>query len=141
MIVLAIDPGREKCGIAICEPGDSVRARVLHREVVATERVVARVLQLLPQFGFEAVLMGDGTHSSVLSKAVRAVLTESLPLHLVPEAFTSQRARERLRAESLPRGIWKLIPQGMRATPHSYDDHVAVILAEDWFSAQTPEPT
>jgi RNase H-fold protein (predicted Holliday junction resolvase) len=132
VIVVAIDPGREKCGVAICaEPAESETSiRVLHKEIVATERVVARLLQLKNSHAFERVLLGDGTHSSVLARAIRESFLE---VELVPEAFTSQRARERLRATSLPRGLWKLIPQGMRPAPHSYDDHVAVILAEDWF--------
>lgn len=136
MRVLAIDPGRSKCGVAVASPGDNGRAKSHFREIVATERLVARVLQILPEHPVDAVLIGDGTQSAPLVRALREILPPGLPLEPVPEAFTSQRARERLAKESLPRGIARLIPAGLRTPPRAYDDYVALLLAEDWFAAR-----
>lgn len=83
--------------------------------------------------------MGDGTQSAPLGRAVREALKGRLEVEMVPEAFTSQRARARLAAESLPRGLLRLVPVGMRTPPRPYDDYVAVLLAEDWF-AHRAEP-
>lgn len=137
MTVLSIDPGRSKCGLAVVSPGESgPRARVHLREIVPTERLVARVLQLLAEYAIDAVLIGDGTQSAPLTKALRDCLPADLPLESVPEAFTSQRVRERLAKESLPRGIARLIPVGLRTPPRAYDDYVAILLAEDWFARE-----
>lgn len=135
-LVLAIDPGRAKCGLVLASPGGpSGRAKVHLREIVPTERLVARVLQLLGEWEPSTVLVGDGTHGAPLARALRDALPERLRLERVPEAYTSQRARERLARESLPRGINRFLPPGMRTPPRPYDDYVAAILAEDWFAA------
>ncbi len=117
MRVLAIDPGSAKCGVAIVEPG-----RVVHQEIVLTEQLSSRVAALRAELLPEQLLLGNGTQS----KAITALFPEVL---LVPEAFTSQRARERLRRTQ---------PWWQRLLPLSapYDDLVAVILAEDWLAAQ-----
>ena len=135
-MVLSIDPGRQKCGLALVSHESGGRYPVHYREVVATERLVARVLQLLTEYNPTHLVLGDGTHSAPLLRALRETLGDRLEVQTIPEAFTSQRARERARAESLPRGLWRLVPMGMRTPPRPYDDLVAVILAEDWFSQQ-----
>jgi hypothetical protein len=117
MRVVAIDPGSAKCGIAVIEPGV-----VLHREIVPTELLASQLATLRRTFSPTVVLLGDGTQS----KPIHALLPEAI---LVPEAYTSQRARERRRL-SLP--WWRrFLPQNA-----PYDDLVAVILAEDWLMQQ-----
>ena len=137
MIVLAIDPGRSKCGVAVCTPrDDSDRPRILQREVVPTDKLVIHVMALVDAHQPDVVLIGDGTQSATLRKAVAKVLPEGLPFHEVPEAFTSQRVRVRLQKEWLPKGLLRLVPTGMRPPPKAYDDYVAALLAEDWLLAQ-----
>lgn len=136
MTVLAIDPGRQKCGLAFVSSDGQGQFRVHHREIVETERLVARVLQLRKEHVVERILLGDGTQSAPLVRALRETLAGELVVETVPEAFTSQRARERVQAQSLSRGFWRLVPRGMRTPQKPYDDVVAVILAEDWFLRQ-----
>ena len=117
MRVLAIDPGSAKCGVAVVE-----RGQLLHREIVARDQLLARVAALRTQLTPDVVVLGDGTQSKALLDALPDAV-------LVPEAYTSQRARERLR-QSLP--WWRrLLPLS-----NPYDDLVAVILAEDWLAQQ-----
>ncbi len=133
--VLSIDPGTTKCGIAIVTREDDGRCRALHREVCEAERLVARVLSLLGEHvSVDAVLIGNATNSAPLARALQASLSQSLPLHRVEEAFTSQRARVRFRLENPPRGLERLLPPGLRTPPRPYDDYVAVLLAEDFFA-------
>lgn len=140
--MLALDPGRAKCGLAIVRrpdtgPGNS--PRVLHREIVDAERVVARVLPLARDHGVESVLVGDATGGTVLARALKDALalsaTPDLPVVLVNEAFTSQRARRRFLQEHQPRGLARLVPRGLRVPPVPVDDYAAVLLAEDFFAA------
>ncbi len=136
MVVLAIDPGRSKCGVAVCTPrDDSDRPRILHREVVSTDKLVMHVVALVDTHQPDVVLMGDGTQSATLRKAVVRALPEGIPFEEVPEAFTSQRVRARLQKEWLPKGLVRLLPTGLRPAPKAYDDYVAALLAEDWLLA------
>ena len=137
MVVLAIDPGRSKCGVAVCTPrDDSDRPRILHREVVPTDKLVMHVMELVSTHQPNVVLMGDGTQSATLRKAVLKALPDGMPFEEVPEAFTSQRVRVRLQKEWLPKGLVRLLPTGLRPAPKAYDDYVAALLAEDWLLAQ-----
>ena len=115
--MLAIDPGSAKCGVAVVEPG-----RILHQEITSTEQLSARIAALRIQFSPTHIVLGDGTQS----KPLAALLPEAV---LVAEAYTSQRARERLRKS---RTWW----QRFLPLPQPYDDLVAVILAEDWLHRQ-----
>jgi len=66
-----------------------------------------------------------------------------VPVQLVEEAFTSQRARRRFLQEHQPRGFQRLLPSGLRTPPVPIDDYAALLLAEDFFagvSGGTPEP-
>ena len=154
IVVFAIDPGRVKCGIAVVarddlEPnpdstGPAPCSRVCHREIVETQRLVARVLSLLPGHPIEALLVGDATGGNVLARALRDALhaagRPSLPVLLVNEAFTSQRARARFLAENQPRGLQRLLPRSLRIPPVPIDDYAAVLLAEDFFAGSAPSP-
>lgn len=132
MRILAIDPGRAKCGLAIVTRD----GKILHREIVETARLVSAVTSLVERFHPTQTLIGDGTQSATLRKALRAALPE-LPLESVPEAFTSQRARTRWWQVNPPLGVARLVPTTLRTPPVPWDDWVAVILAEDWLAAQS----
>lgn len=137
MLVLSIDPGRTKCGIALCTPIEGTdRPRIVFKEIVPTVRVVARIEELIAEHNPGVILLGDGTQSATLRKAVLRVLPANLPLELVPEAFSTQRTRMRLQVEWLPKGFLRLIPKGLRPAPKAYDDYVAALLAEDWLVRQ-----
>lgn len=143
-VVIAIDPGRAKCGLVVASPGNPGGRAELHvRDIVPTERLVARVLPLLRDWSPERILIGDGTHGARLARALRDSVPESVPIEKVPEAHTSRRARDRVVRDALPRGIARLVPAGMRVPVKPWDDTVAAILAEDWYARQgnAGEPT
>ncbi|MFM7320002.1 MAG: pre-16S rRNA-processing nuclease YqgF [Armatimonadota bacterium] len=136
--VIAIDPGRAKCGLVVASPGHEAGRATLHvRDIVATERLVARLLPLVREWNPERILVGDGTHGARLARAIREAVPATVPVEKVPEAHTSRRARERVVREALPRGIARLVPPGMRVPTKPWDDTVAAILAEDWFARRT----
>ncbi len=127
--ILAIDPGRVKCGVAIVQTDKTV----LHQEVVGSHpnALITLLLHLSRTFAPQTVLIGNGTHCKAVTEAVRVALPHLTPV-LVDEAYTSERARTRFLRAHPPRGLARLVPFGLR-TPHApYDDYVAVILAEDF---------
>ena len=105
-VVLAIDPGSVKCGIAVVGRGDVGGVCVLHRAVVERERIVACALPLIAAHAVEAILMGDATGGPILARALRASLPPDVPVHLVNEAFSSQRARRAL-FRKIQRPVWR----------------------------------
>jgi hypothetical protein len=138
--VLAIDPGRFKCGTAVVrlavQEDAPDRLTVLHHDITGAEHLVARALHLITAHNVTIVLIGDATNGKALARSLREALPEQVPIEMVPEAFTSQRARTRYCQENPPAGWRRLLPTGLRTPPYPYDDYVAVLLAEDWFAAR-----
>src|SRR5688572_16917588 len=108
--VLSVDPGRDKCGVAVVDSRDGVLAR----GIVPTRVVGAVVRDWVYAHRPARLLLGRGT----FRRPVRAVLDElDLPLEVVPEVNTTRRARERYFQENPPRGWRRFIPAGLRSLP------------------------
>ena len=120
--VLAIDPGREKCGVAVLASD----GRVLVQEVVATAALDAAVGALIRAYE-PTVIMGNGTTSADAKKRVEAL---GVPVTLVDEYRTTDAAKCAYWEAHPPRGWRRLMPRGMLVPPVPVDDFVAVILAQ-----------
>ncbi len=131
--VLAVDPGSEKCGVAVVS-----REGVVAREVCPVERLVSRVRALLGATGAEVIVVGAGTNGRKLARAMRAQ-PDFPPLELVDEAFSTQDARKRYFQTNPPAGWRRLIPRSLQIPPRPVDDLVAVILGERYLNALQPE--
>ncbi|MCC2668672.1 MAG: hypothetical protein K0Q72_1143 [Armatimonadetes bacterium] len=133
MRVLAVDPGREKCGLAVV---DSERG-ILARGVVPTSTVAAVVREWNKAHRPELLVVGDGT----AGKRVGAALSEiRLPLEVFPEVNTTLRARTRYFQEHPRRGWRRLVPTTLQTPPIPVDDYAAVLIAEDYLAAQSALP-
>lgn len=126
--VLAIDPGREKCGLALVSHPPTV---VLARRVVAASELVEHVRELISVHPNVEILIGRGTGSQSVANTVGAAFPDNI-LRLVDERDTSRRARERYCRDNPPTGLRRLLPTGLRHPETPYDDYVAIILAEEF---------
>ncbi len=136
LTLLAIDPGRAKCGLAVVRGPDAPGAApiCLERRVVETGRLtlaVGDILRRRPEI--QRLLLGNATHSATLRKALAGVFP-LLPLELVDEFNTSARARARYVQDNPAPGWRRLLPSTMRSPEVPYDDYAALLLAEDYFS-------
>lgn len=122
-VVLAVDPGHAKCGVAVCEPG-KIHARV----VVPREALPALVRDWQSRYAVTDVVVGNRTASS----EVIALLADAgvAPVSVVEEEGTTLRARARYFAEHPARGWRRLVPRTLQTPPEPYDDYAAVLLAE-----------
>lgn len=128
--ILAIDPGREKCGLAVVTPSE-----VIHKQVVPRDDLVQVAASLVRMHDAREVIVGNGTGSGKLIDELRGAI--ALPIQAVEEAYSSQRARSRFLDDNPPKGIRRLIPRGLLTPDRPYDDYVAIILAEDYLSQRT----
>lgn len=129
-VIVAVDPGRDKCGLAaLTEAGDVDDLRIL-----AIEDLTPTVAEIARQRPVLALLVGDGTGSAqVLAELATAELDS--PPQTVPEYKTTLRARERYFVDNPPRGWRTLIPRGMLIPPRPVDDYAALVMAEDWLKS------
>lgn len=132
--VIAIDPGRCKCGIAVVQGNGGLN--ILHRAVVPTEQIPNVLTDLYARYSPDVILIGNGTAAA---GAVESAERLGSLVELVDERLTSVDARKRYFIENPPRGLRRLIPTSLQTPNRPYDDYVAVILAERYLA--DPEPT
>ena len=125
--VLAIDPGREKCGLAVVTDKE-----VLHKEVVPRKSVLCIVAALVAECPVDKIIVGNGTGGS---KLVEDLQVSAVPVEMIDETLSSRRARARFFEDNPPKGIRRLVPRGLLTPDHPYDDYVAIILAEDYLNS------
>ncbi len=123
--LLAIDPGRDKCGVAVVQTDGKVR----YRAVVPTDDLPARARRLMEEYGVDTVVLGDRTAARRVERALRGA---GLAAHLtvVDEHRSTEEGRRRYFQENPRRGWRRLLPVSMQTPPRPYDDYVAVVLAE-----------
>lgn len=126
--VLAVDPGREKCGVALLAP-DGV---VLIQRVVPTGQLADMIGALAAEHE-PTVIMGNGTTSAAAKERVEMLGCSVL---LVDEYRTTDAAKEAYWTANPPRGWRRLVPRGMLVPPVPVDDFVAVILAQRFLAKQ-----
>jgi RNase H-fold protein (predicted Holliday junction resolvase) len=125
-LILGFDPGRDKCGIALVGLDRSIH----FHKVVTADNAIATILSLQQQHTLHILVMGNQTTSKQWQQRLSETVNASLPIVLVDERFSTLEARDRYWTMYPPKGLAKLIPQGIRDVPRPIDDIVAIILVE-----------
>lgn len=125
--IIAVDPGREKCGLAVVESNEDA---VLQR-VVETTELVSCVRQLAEQYATLTVILGDGTAHKQAETELRGVQVgdKLLNVELINEKHSTEEARHLYWKYNPPKGLKRLIPVSMQVPPEPVDGYVAIILA------------
>ena len=133
-IVAAVDPGRDKCGLAVV----SDAGEVLLQRVIATEHLEEEAKAVVAAHGPACFLLGNGTTSKKAESRLRSAIP-SLPVQVVDEYRTTELARKEYWKANPPSGWRRLLPTSMQVPPVPVDDFVAVLLAKRYLSAQKNE--
>lgn len=128
--VIAVDPGRGKCGLAVVDR----EGCVLHRSVVGTEELPAAVSRLLMEHRGPVVVVGNRTGAREVARRLAAAPI-GVRAVLVDEHRSSEQGRRRYFEENPPRGWRRLLPVTLQTPPRPYDDYVAVVLAERYLAS------
>ena len=131
--VLAVDPGREKTGIAIL----SKESQLLMMDIVPTDSIGDELVAVLGQYPtISHMICGNGTNHKVVGSIVKAVaVAQTKSFALVNEKYTTEEARRRYFEVHPPTGWRKLMPKGMLYPPVPVDDITAWIIGERWLLA------
>lgn len=129
--VIGIDPGREKCGVAVVDKQNGV----LCRKVIDTKNLVKIVKIFVKEYKTKIIIIGNGTTSKdAQKKIVDSFLAKEIELICVDEYRTTDLAKIRYWQENPPCGWRKIIPTSMQVPLVPVDDYVAVILAERYLT-------
>jgi RNase H-fold protein (predicted Holliday junction resolvase) len=132
-VILGFDPGRDKCGLAIV----GLERNVLHHEVVLASSAIARIKTLQSKYPISLLVMGDQTTSKEWKQKLSEGFQEPLRIVMVDERNSTLEARDRYWQMHPPKGIFRLVPQGIRTIPKPIDDIVAILLIERYLNNLT----
>ena len=131
MSVAAIDPGRDKCGLAVLAADGSV----LFQQVVETKRLIEKLCQQRARHPFQTVILGNGT----TSESARRRIVKALPgleLVVVDEYRTTELAKGEYWKAHPPTGWRRLLPVTMQVPTVPVDDFVAVLLGRRYIQGK-----
>ncbi|MCM1984152.1 pre-16S rRNA-processing nuclease YqgF [Lyngbya confervoides] len=129
-MILGFDPGRDKCGVAVM----GVDRQIRFQEVIAADQVSQTLVDLCNRFPISALVIGNQTTSKQWQQQLRQTCPQDLKVLTIDERNSTVEARDRYWDLYPPKGLQRLIPQGMRLPPRPIDDIVAVILIERYFN-------
>lgn len=124
--ILAIDPGREKTGIAILKNSD-----VLEHKIINSEELVQIIKSLLEKYIIKTIVMGNGTSSKKKYDLLKREFIDR-DIVLMNEYRTTDEARKLYFQENPPKGWKKLIPLGMQVPPVPVDDYAAIVIGRKY---------
>jgi RNase H-fold protein (predicted Holliday junction resolvase) len=128
-MILAIDPGKDKSGLAVLDNEKSI----YYRKIVASQKIEAYLKELVNRFNIEGFVLGDGTSSREIEERLQKYF--NLPIYLLDEAYTTMEAEARYRQERL-QGIKRILGFISWKPARPLDDYVAVILAERYLEKE-----
>lgn len=123
-MILSIDPGKDKTGIAIYDPAQKM---VLDYQIVPTSEFTARLILWEQEYSLQMILLGDGTLSKEFQQLIREIGLD-LKLELIDEAYSTLEARELYFELFPPRGLRNWIPRTLQTPARPVDDLVAIVL-------------
>lgn len=124
--ILAIDPGREKTGIAILNNSD-----VLEHKIINSDELVQIIKSLLEKYIIKTIVMGNGTSSKKKYDLLKQEFIDR-DIVLINEYRTTDEARKLYFQENPPKGWKKLIPLGMQVPPVPVDDYAAIVIGRKY---------
>ena len=124
-MILAIDPGRDKCGLAVLDNS----AVALEKKIVKRSEIENEVFAFVAKYLIDTIVIGGGTEAKAVQKAI---LKLDLKLNIVftKEEFSTLEARKKYWIENPPKGLLRLLPKSLLSPPVPIDDYAAAILGE-----------
>ena len=115
-MVVGLDPGKN-IGVAFV----NAKEKLVYRTIITLEEL--RGLELPPGI---TIVVGNGTGSDKVQEVLRE---RGKAFALMDERDTTLEGRELYFQANPPRGLLKLIPEGMRSPPRLIDDYAAYAIA------------
>jgi RNase H-fold protein (predicted Holliday junction resolvase) len=136
-IVVAVDPGRDKCGYAVVELRSGDSETLVLSNGIATTSEIGRVVanQLAEHLSVKVVVVGDGTNSGAVVDNIKCI-SPNVEIRIVNERGTSEAARKLFVSRTPAEGFEKLLPRSLRSPKTAYDNVVAELIGRNFLESQ-----
>ena len=133
--VIAVDPGREKCGVAVVDRDQGP----LWQGIVTPEKLLPTVTALLHTYDCRNVILGNQTASAAVRRLLHPLLEQARidEIILIDEYGSTEKARSRYWQAHPPAGWRRFLPVGLLVPPCAIDDFAAIILGERNFEKKS----
>ena len=133
--VIAVDPGREKCGVAVVDREQGL----LWQGIVAPEKLLPMVTTLLHAYDCRNVILGNQTASATVRNLLQPLLEQARidEIIMIDEHGSTEKARSRYWQAHPPSGWRRFLPMGLLVPPCAIDDFAAIILGERNFERKS----
>ncbi len=128
--MVAIDPGREKCGVAVL---DAVSGEVFEQEIVPPSELHAWLEACRMRNETELAVIGHRTAQKEICALAGRL---GYRIEIVDEDFSTEEARQRYWLAHPPTGWRRFCPRGLLLPPVPVDDYAAIILAERYLKTK-----
>jgi RNase H-fold protein (predicted Holliday junction resolvase) len=133
--LLAIDPGRTKCGLALVHRDGFDKIHLQWQAIIAPELLAEKIIELQETYEFSLIVVGNGTQSRTIIESLREAMP-SIGILVVDEHETTIQARERYWEYNPRKGLRKFIPATLQVPKVPIDDYAALVLAERVLNAE-----
>lgn len=134
-MILAIDPGSEKTGVAIVGEDGSL----VEKQIVPTPQLSNYMTEAYERHVLTQIVMGNGTNHKHLQPVAEGWLkahAPHVPFALIDEKFTTVEGRK-LYFQYTPRKGWRrFVPLSLQYPPEPVDDFVAWIIGRRFLAHQ-----
>ncbi len=127
-LILGIDPGRVKAGIAVIDG----RGDLVYRAIAPAAELRSFFEAVLGGWKIARIALGDSTASAPTLALLEAILVErnlDLRVEIIDERDSTLQARALYFGTYAPRGWRRLVPLSLQNPPEPFDDFAAAILA------------
>lgn len=132
-MLAAVDPGREKAGIALVDK----QGVVIESTITDTDEVDSYLMLAINKYNIEKIILGDGTASSLLHERLEGIAErQGLCLQLVAERDSTREAAVLYRQRNYP--LWKRVLSFFISwrPKEPIDDYAAIILARRYLEEE-----
>lgn len=127
-IIIAIDPGKSKAGIAVYKS----KVGPLYLNIVENTGIIPKLKEYIKEYPSAQIILGDGTFGKETAKTLKIAKLEFV---FVDEKNSTLEARKRYFQINPPKGLWAFMPKGLLFTNRPLDDYAALVLAEKYITA------
>lgn len=128
-MIIAIDPGKDKCGLAVMDESGNV----FERKLIGRPSITEQVPKLAAKYGIPVIVIGKSGFGKMIERELLKTEIKASFI-FVPEYNSTREARSRFWKENKPRGWRRLLPTSLMSPPVPVDDYAAVILGERYLN-------
>ncbi len=134
-MILAIDPGRDKTGVAVLDYDGSIH----EKEIIKSSELYSYFKLLYNNYNIDNLVLGNGTGRENVFELL-SEFKHKLSITEIDESYTTVEAEERYFKEEELSILIKFLRKFLKWKPErAVDDYVAVILAERFLEKKFPD--